>query len=299
MNNFCRMKLPVFTLYRKMRHRKGHGVHSPLAYSLITKVIEEKCPYYIFEEIEKIRQSLIEDSTLVTYSGRSGKIKRNTVGEITLKESHHRRYGALLFRLVNFFKASSVLNVGSSSGVMSFYLASPHSNCRCVALEHRKELLRVAEDKAKQLGLENLHFCSGTSPDDIDKVLQRQSGGFDLIFIDTAYDPELTGIIAGKCLQHFREDYVLIIDGINRNKSMQQLWKSLKLQIKGGITLDLYALGIIFASHKMYKKNYITYFNHGKKQNIHQGRRWRLHFLSRGKKSFKNAFTFRSLRNRR
>ena len=297
------MKLPVLLsrikVYRKLRHRKGHGVHSPLAYGLITKVIEEKCPYYIFEEIERIRQALIEDSTLITYPGRSGKITQHTIGEITLHECHHRRYGALLFRLVTFFKASSVLNVGSSSGVMSFYLASPHSNCRCVALERRQELVAVAEDKAKQLGMENLHFYLGTGLDDIEKVLQGQPGGFDLIFIDTAYDPELTGKIMSLCLQHFREGSVLIMDGINRNKSMQQLWKAIKLKIKGGITLDLYALGIIFANHKMYKKNYITYFNHGKKQNIHKGRRWRFHFLSRRKKSFKNAFTFRGLRNRR
>ena len=37
---FCQRKI------RKIRHRKGYGVHSPFAYGLITKVIEEKSGYY-------------------------------------------------------------------------------------------------------------------------------------------------------------------------------------------------------------------------------------------------------------
>ncbi len=297
------MKLPVLPqgikLYRKLRHRKGYGIHSPLAYSLITKVIEEKYPYYVFDEIEKMRQELIDDTTLVSYLGRSGKIKKKTIGEITLKECHHRKYGALLFRLVNFFKATSVLNVGSSSGVMSLYLASADSNCSCVALEHRKELIEAAKDKAGKLGLENLHFCMGISLNVIEKTLQEQCCGFDLIFIDTAHNPELTGKIVNMCLQYIRKDSVLIIDGIHRNKNMQQVWKTIKVQIQGGMTMDLYALGIVFASNRMYKKDYITYFNYGKKQNIHKKRRWRFHILSGRKESLKNALTFRGIRNRR
>ena len=34
------------------RHRGGHGVHSPLLFELITRVIEEKCAYYCYEDIE-------------------------------------------------------------------------------------------------------------------------------------------------------------------------------------------------------------------------------------------------------
>lgn len=35
------------------RHRRGHGVHSPLVFDLITKVIEETLPYYCYDDIEE------------------------------------------------------------------------------------------------------------------------------------------------------------------------------------------------------------------------------------------------------
>ena len=44
-------------LYRGIRYRKGFGVHSPFVFNLITKVIEERCQYYSFYDIELIRSN--------------------------------------------------------------------------------------------------------------------------------------------------------------------------------------------------------------------------------------------------
>ena len=41
--------------YRFLRHRKGFGVHSPFAFSFITKVIDERCGYYCYQDIELIK----------------------------------------------------------------------------------------------------------------------------------------------------------------------------------------------------------------------------------------------------
>ena len=77
-------------LYRFLRYRKGFGVHSPFAYSFITKVIDERCGYYCYQDIELIRRQLIH--------------KGNKLAGKDIKHTH----GELLFRTVNYFKPKTL-----------------------------------------------------------------------------------------------------------------------------------------------------------------------------------------------
>lgn len=76
-------------LYRGIRYRKGFGVHSPFVFNLITKVIEEKCSYYSFYDIELLRKQLLFREGEITYPDRQNKGKRKTrsIGEIVKRES--------------------------------------------------------------------------------------------------------------------------------------------------------------------------------------------------------------------
>ena len=92
--------------YRFLRHRKGFGVHSPFAFSFITKVIDERCGYYCYQDIELIRRQLEH--------------KGNKLARKDIKRSH----GELLFRTVNFFKPNNLFQIGSPAGIASLYLTA-------------------------------------------------------------------------------------------------------------------------------------------------------------------------------
>lgn len=76
-------------LYRGIRYRRGYGVHSPFVFNLITKVIEERCSYYSFYDIELIRKQLLFRDDSITYPDRQqkGKLRRRTIGEIVEREA--------------------------------------------------------------------------------------------------------------------------------------------------------------------------------------------------------------------
>lgn len=49
------LKFSVARAYKRWRHGRGFGIHSPFAYSLIGETLRETLPYYNYEQISQIR----------------------------------------------------------------------------------------------------------------------------------------------------------------------------------------------------------------------------------------------------
>ena len=280
------MKIIPEKLYRRLRYRKGHGVHSPFAYNFIVNVIEEKLPYYVFEDIEKRRFELLENKDAIEYRSSKGVLKKKTIAEITLRETQSDKYGALLFRLVNFLQCRLVLQIGASTGIMSLYVASSRKDTHCIVLEDRKELVSIVQKQCDALNLNNVKVEQGEYLNAIENVVQEQDY-FDLIFLNTARNPELTRNILDK---HIRTRF-LVIDGIRRNNKTKALWKTVMDNPHAKITIDLYYLGIALFEEKFYKKHYKVHFDNGKrrfqKQGLYKIGRQRINFFNWRKKNIK------------
>jgi len=255
-------------LYRKLRYRKGYGIHSPFMYSLITKVIEENSPYYIFEDIEKERKRLLS--------------QKNETGILTRKETQSKNYGALLFRLVNFFKPTTVLQIGSVTGIMSLYLANASKRCKYYFLEEREGLFD-SYDFIQNHQLDNLIMKEGDYEVQL-KELKTELPEVDLIHLNLRGDTEKTEKVIKLLIPFIHKNTILLIDGIGINKSMQKFWSGFIQTHSISVSLDLYALGIVFFDKKYHKQNFKNYIDYDKKQNLHRTGRQRFHFFGRRKK---------------
>jgi len=280
------MKIMPEKLYRRIRYRKGHGVHSPFAYNFITNVIEEKLPYYIFENIENQREELLKCNDTVEFLSSKGNLKKKTIAEITYREIQSDKYGALLFRLVNFLQCKSVLQIGASTGVMTLYLATPRKDTKCTILEDRTALIPIIQKLCNSLNLNNVDVMQGEYKDSLEKALETQDY-FDLVFLNTVRNPELTKNILDKHVK----TRLLIVDGIRKNKKTKALWQMVIDNPHAKITIDLYYLGIALFEEKFYKKHYKAHFDNGKrqfnKQDLYKIGRQRLNFFNWRKKNRK------------
>lgn len=94
----------------RQRTRKGHGVHSPFAYRLITDVLCSPQPFYAFDDIAVL------------------------LGKHNISPEYISAYNYLSFRLVNALKPSRVLVVEDSSAPNTPFVLAPYPTTHCVRM---------------------------------------------------------------------------------------------------------------------------------------------------------------------
>lgn len=248
-------------LYRGIRYRKGFGVHSPFVFNLITKVIEERCPYYSFYDIELIRKQLLFRDNRITYPDRrqKGRLRSRTIGQIVEREAIKPKHGALLFRLANYFKSRHILQFGPSMGLSTLYLTSYSPDVRCIALEAVPEfasIARIAFDKAARRPVD---LRVGGYKELLPEAL-KEMPQLDFVFFNTLYEQQNNHWLFEECLKHVHSDTVFVFEGIKASRKMRDFWQEICRHPEVTVTIDLYSMGIVFFNKRLHKRDYIVYF---------------------------------------
>lgn len=248
-------------LYRRLRYRKGFGVHSPFVFSLITKVIEEKCQYYRFFDIEVMRKKLLFNNTNVIYHDKQnqGKLKSRSVSQIVRREAIKPKHGKLLFRLANYFKSESILQIGSGAGLSTLYLTSYSHNLKCIVLENMAELADIARMATDGEAINKIDIRVGEYRKTLPKAIEEM-GNLDLVFFNTQYEQQDNQWLFYECMKHADNETIFVFNGIKDNRKMRELWGEIKSSPNVTVTLDLYSIGIVLFNKKLYKRDYKVFF---------------------------------------
>ncbi len=244
----------------RSRHRKGFGIHSPFVFKLVTDVIEEQTPYYKYSLIEKVRQLYLKTDKEVTVenfgTGKSGRKKISTIVKHSAKS---KAYAQILFRLVNFYKSENILELGTSFGLTTMYLAAPNSKAKVVSIEGSKEIAEYAKLSFKRAGFENIRVETGN----IDACLPQVLAGFerlDFVFFDANHRKSATLNYFSRCLPKSHAKSVFVIDDIYWSKEMTQAWEEIKKCPKVRVTIDLFFYGIVLFDPDLQEEDYILFF---------------------------------------
>jgi len=226
MARIYKLSLSGLKLLYKVRHHKGHGIHSPFVYNLIHNVIEEKKPYYAYEDIRMF-------------------LSENFPKHIVRKD----KYNRLLFRLINCFDVESILEIGAGTGERTLYLTAPSRKIKCICYESDIQKRRIAEDLYEKWG----HFRNIEVVRDIYTECQ---GKFDCIFIDLNHFSEINDDFFAFIENFYEEKTFLVIRGIRNRKRHKLIWSKISATKKRTVKLDLFDVGIIFFRKDLYRWSY-------------------------------------------
>jgi len=238
------------------RHTKGYGVHSPYLYQFLQNVVYDKSSFYIFPKIEALRRNLEIDNEILNVknfgTGKDGKFAVSQIAKNSLKSA---KYGQLLFKAIHFSKSINVLELGTSLGLTTSYLASVSSNIRCITLEGSTEIASVANDNFSKLQIENIKIIVGNIDNTLNEALDEFEK-LDFIFIDANHRlPEVYSYFE-QCLSKVHDNTILVFDDIYWSGDMENAWSKIKSHELVTSTFDLFQFGIVFFRPDLYKKHY-------------------------------------------
>ena len=168
-----------------------YKIHSPFVFRLVTEVFEKTVNYQDYQRIEKLRDDLKQDTRIIEVNDLGAGSKRfkthkRKISDIVRKSVKKEKYGHLLYMLVRNFKANSILELGTSLGITTSYLASAHPNTRVYTIEGCKNIADVATENFQKLNLTNIELTIGNFDDELIKICEKV-GKFDLVFTCPPY----------------------------------------------------------------------------------------------------------------
>lgn len=238
-----------FKYYINASNSKGHGMHSPFVFEFITKVMNDFTIYADYNRIEALRKELLRDRTAVTiedFGAGSSTTKSNLrkVSSIARNAAKPAKYGQLLYRMARYYKAQSVLEMGTSLGITTAYLAAAAPNAKVVTMEGANAVAAVARKNFDTLGLKNIEIVSGNFDNTLPETL-HQMPKIDLAFIDGNHRQEPTERYFELLLPHLHNDSLLVFDDIHWSEGMEAAWKNIVAHESVTCDIDLFFIGII------------------------------------------------------
>jgi predicted O-methyltransferase YrrM len=236
--------------YFSASNSKGHGVHSPFVFDFIKLVKNDRKKYDCYKPIEDLRKQLLSDQTWIEvedFGAGSTVIKTNKrrVDKMATSSLKPKKFAQLLFRIVQFYQPRTILELGTSFGISSAYLASAHNGSKLYTMEGAASIASIARRNFNSLSLKNVEIIEGDFSETLPVLLQKLQV-VDLAFIDGNHRKQPTLKYFTQLLNKSDENTILIFDDIHWSKEMEEAWEEIKSHPSVTLSIDLFFIGIIF-----------------------------------------------------
>lgn len=243
-----------------LRAKSKYYLHSPFVYQFYLQVLEGDCNKQI-DSITTLRKTLRANTTkLLLNDFGTGKATEKTISCIEQNVSIRPKYGLLLFRLVQHFKPRYILEIGTSIGISSSYMALAAPHATVFSLEGSPALIQVAKQNYNKLKLSNVHLKEGDFDKTITKILP-QMPVLDLVFFDGNHTQQATIKYFEECMQYAGEQSVFVFDDIYWSREMTAAWEIIRQHPAVTLTIDVYQFGIcFFRKDKLAKEHFVLWY---------------------------------------
>jgi len=243
-----------------LQGQNRHDLQSPFMFQFYEEVFRYDKATPLQKQFEKLRKQLLKNPQIIKVrdfgAGFSGKIyKELSVHYITEHSSKPAKYARLLSRIVKYFNAESILEIGTSVGISALYQQSGNPNAKMITLEGCENTAEIAKASFNEFAEYNIELIEGEFDDTLEKALSKFTR-LDYLFIDGNHKLEPTLKYFEQCLPYLHDKSVVIIDDINWSEGMMEAWEKLKNHPRVTVSIDLFMMGILFVNPDLSKESF-------------------------------------------
>ena len=225
-------------------------MHSPFIFELITKVMNHKTDYPSYARVESMRKNLKGNHSKIDVldlgAGSSfGGSKTRTISSIAAHAAKPAKYGQLLHRIAKYYHCKNILELGTSLGISTSYLALSNPEASVTTIEGSPEIAAKARENFSSLGIENIEVVEGNFDNVLEGVLSKM-GRIDLAYIDGNHRLEPTLKYFEIILPYTHNDTILIFDDIHWSGEMEKAWKTITDHAAVRASVDFFFIGVVF-----------------------------------------------------
>lgn len=248
--------------YFNSKNGRGHGVHSPFVFDFIIHVLNDRKKYECYKEIENLRQQLLQNNSTINvedFGAGSAVIpfKARKVNAIARSSLKNKKFAKLLYRIVKYYKPKNIIELGTSFGITTCYIAAGNKNANVNTFEGSKEIAKFARQNFAAANLQNINLVEGNFSETFFSAIETIEK-IDFAFIDGNHRRDATLSYFLSLLKKSSNNSIFIFDDIHWSSEMEEVWQQIQQHNSVTLTIDLFFIGLVFFNPDFKVKQHFT-----------------------------------------
>ncbi len=237
-----------------------HGLHSPFVFDLVTKCFYNKENRKSYQVLSAHREALAKDTREISvedFGSGSRVFKSNlrAVNAIAKNAGINAKRAELLNRLVPYFEAEEVLEIGTSVGLATMALAVDNDKTKITTVEGCTQTAAIATEYFSKFGIGTITSEVAKFENFIKDIPLEKK--YDLIYFDGNHTKEATISYFKSLLKTTHNNSVWIFDDIHWSAEMTEAWEFIKVQPQVIVTIDTFQWGFVFFRQEQVKQHFV------------------------------------------
>lgn len=228
----------------------------------LTKVLDKDRAHYAFIALDVVRKKNLLDERILNVKdlgagSKTSKGSQRSVKSITDSAVKAKKYAELMFRLVEVFQPQTIVELGTSLGITTGYLAKGNKSSKIYTLEGAPEIANVAKENFRLMRVGNVNLIEGNFDDTLPKLID-QLEQVDIAFLDGNHRKEPTLNYFELLLPKMNENSIVVVDDINWSVEMSEAWSELATRKEVSLAINLFEMGVLFLNPDLKKEELLV-----------------------------------------